>query len=360
MRSAIGTMGIGLMLSVWLAGAAPPARGEARAALTVDGLRWDGRENPLGLIQFEPRLRWVVNVRPGAARGERQTAWQVLVASDPARLRPGLTDVWDSGKVVAPDSAAESINVRYGGPSPEARTRLYWTVRVWDAADRPSAFAPAGWAEMGLLDEEWEGQWIGRPRQSWQTPAPGASDGADRSVALLRRPFAVAGRVARARLYVSALGLYEVRMNGARIGAAELAPGYTAYAKRVLFQTHDVTALVRRGDNVLGAVVAGGWCTARAGGHAGVCGAEPGRIMVQLEVTRASGERQVIISDTSWQAHPGPWLSAHTAKASATTPGGSCRGGTARAATLAAGNPPRLTTRRSSAIWSPTRRRPCR
>jgi alpha-L-rhamnosidase len=277
---------------------APPAAA-ARGALTVGRLRWDGRDRPLGFIQFEPRLGWVVSA---SKRGQRQTAYQILVASDPARLKPGVADVWDSNKVVS----ADSINVRYAGPPLQARQRAYFTVRVWDKEDRPSPFAPASWWEVGLLDEEWEGQWIGRP------VAPGgAAEVFDRSVTHLRKTFSVPKGVQRARLYASAFGVYELSINGKRAGVDVLAPGYTDYEKRVAFQAYDVTSLVRRGDNAIGALVAGGWCTAALGGRAGACGVEPPRVMAQLEIVQSDGTLLTIITDRSWKAHAGPITSSH-------------------------------------------------
>src|SRR5688572_15788342 len=144
MRKLVRWFAMSGTLAVLLSSPAPAA--SERSALSVARLRWDGRDRPLGLIQFEPRLSWTLS---SPSRGERQTAYQVLVASEPSKLMPGKTDLWDSKKVVS----ADSINVRYGGPSPLARQRAYWTVRVWDSADRPSPFAKASWWEMGLYDE---------------------------------------------------------------------------------------------------------------------------------------------------------------------------------------------------------------
>jgi alpha-L-rhamnosidase len=272
---------------------------QSKSALTVTRLRWDGRDRPLGLIQFEPRLSWAL---ASSARGDKQTAYQVLVASAASKLEPGKADVWDSKKV----ASAESINVRYGGPSPLARQRAYWTVRVWDSNERPSPFAKASWWEMGLYDEEWEGQWIGRPRARGE-----ATDAGDRSVSYLRKTFSLPGDVERARLYASGFGAYEISLNGKRASDDILAPGFTDYEKRVLFQTYDVTNLLRRGDNVIGAIVGGGWCTAGLGGRSGACGTEPPRVMVQLEVTLADGAVRTVITDQSWRAHGGPITAAH-------------------------------------------------
>ncbi|MDX2019670.1 MAG: family 78 glycoside hydrolase catalytic domain [Deltaproteobacteria bacterium] len=270
--------------------------------LTVTGLRWDGRVAPLGLMQFEPRLSWVLQ---SDERGQKQTAYQVLVASDPALLRPGSADVWDSGKL----TSAASIDVPFAGKPLQGRQRAYWTVRAWDKQDRPSPFAAPSHFEMALYDEEWQGGWIGRPAK-----APGYAAVAalgDRSVVYLRKPFRLNTASKLGRVYASGFGVYELSINGQRVGDDVLAPGYTNYEKRALFQTYDVTKLLRKGDNVLGAVVAGGWCTAGLGGVVGACHDQPPRLMVQLEATLIDGTKQVVLGDESWRAHPGPIRSAH-------------------------------------------------
>lgn len=267
--------------------------------LDVGHLRWDAREQPLGFIQFEPRLAWTV---ASSDRAQRQTAYQVLVATSPERLRPGSADIWDSNKVVS----GESLNIHYGGPTPRARQRGYWTVRVWGKDGRPSSFAPPAWWEMGLYDEEWEGQWIGRP-----TGPNEPKFSHDRSVVYLRKPFTLAQPIERARLYASAFGVYEILINGKKAGTEVLAPGFTDYEKRVLFQAHDVTDHVRQGENVIGAVVGGGWCTAALGGRSGACGFEPPRVMLQLEVTLRDGTLFTLVTDESWTSHDGPIVASH-------------------------------------------------
>src|SRR5262245_27184137 len=95
----------------------------ATGALKVGRLRWDGSERPIGVLQLEPRLDWQLS---SSERGQAQTAYQVLVATEPARLLAGAADVWDSGKIAGSDS----INVLYRGPGLLARQRGVWTVRV--------------------------------------------------------------------------------------------------------------------------------------------------------------------------------------------------------------------------------------
>jgi len=288
----------GVILLLLLAGVAC-AEKEKESGLLVRRLRWDGREEPLGIVQFEPRLSWAAS---STERGQKQTAYQVLVASQPEKLLVELVDIWDSGKVVTTDF----INIHYGGPTPKAREQAFWTVRIWDRDDKPSPWAPSARWEMGLYDEEWEGQWIGRRRRADERPSA-----QDRSVVYLRKPFSLSKTVTRARLYSSAFGLYEISLNGERVGDEVLAPGFTDYEKRVLFQTHDVTEWLRQGDNVIGAVVGGGWCTAGLGGRSGACGLEPPRVMVQLEVTLDDGSTQILVTDESWTSHDGPIASAH-------------------------------------------------
>jgi len=151
-----------------------------------------------------------------------------------------------------------SVFVDYGGPPSLTRTRYYWRVRVWDASGRASAWSPVAFWETGLLQPaDWTARLIGPPStalDSLPSPSP-----------LLRRGFRVADRVRSARLYVSSLGLYEVYLNGQRVGDELFTPGWTSYRRRLQYQTYDVTALVRAGDNAIGAMLGDGWYRGQLG-----------------------------------------------------------------------------------------------
>jgi len=155
---AISSLGI-----VWLAAcvsqAAPPPR-------AVD-LRCEYARNPVAIEVAQPRLSWVVEAGPGA-RHVRQAAYQVLVASDLARLAADDPDLWDSGKV----ASDQSVHVVYGGKPLAAGQACYWKVRLWDQAGQASADSgPARWG-MGLLAaSDWNARWIGYE-------APSVSDAA--------------------------------------------------------------------------------------------------------------------------------------------------------------------------------------
>ncbi|CAM5608833.1 Alpha-L-rhamnosidase [Streptomyces alboniger] len=430
----------------------PPLR---VAAPTVEYVR-----HPLGLDIPRPRLSWpLASAAPGAA----QSAYRVRVATAPGRL--GRPDVWDSGKI----TSTASVLVPYDGPELKPRTRYFWSVRVWDAADRPSAWSEPSWWETGLTSaSDWSARWIGAPaalvdapvldKASWiwfpegdpAVDAPAATrwfrhrfevpDGVTRARLVLtaddgftayvngtrvaraeadntadnwRRPVVVdvtdqlrpgaaaiavsatnavrgpagllglleltsgdgvrvlvtdaewkaadkepsgdwqatgyddgswpaakllaawgAGpwgkvvpshspaaqlrhefrlrdrKVARARLYSSALGLYEAYLNGERIGEDRLAPGWTDYRKRVQYQTYDVTELVSSGANALGVTLASGWYAGNVGWFGPHQYGERPAFLGQLEITYTDGSTERVLSGTKWRAALGPVIQA--------------------------------------------------
>ncbi len=179
--------------------------------ITVGTLRTEYAEFPLG-IDVLPRLSWTLT---SPERGVRQRAYQVLVASSAAALERDRGDVWDTGKF----ASDRSVHVAYEGKPLASATRYHWKVRVWDEHDTPSAWSEPAWWEMGLLGADvWVGSWIGGspPTDAGSQPSP-----------YLRRSFSPSGPVASARLYVTALGLYELQLNGQRVGQDLLVPGWT-------------------------------------------------------------------------------------------------------------------------------------
>ncbi len=282
------------------------ARAVTAPALEPADLRAEYRANPLGLDTPAPRLSWVAKAR---LRGQRQTAYQVVVASTPELLRDGRGDLWDSGQV--PSDAG--LGVVYAGKSLRSGQRAHWKVRLWDRDGRPSAYGASAWWEMALLrSEDWRGTWIGRDR-----PPPGDEKAffAENPSPLLRKAFRISDRkIERARAYVTGLGYYELRLNGERVGDHRLDPGWTNYDKRVLYSIYDVTAQLRSGDNVVGAKLGNGWYNPlplRMFGKRGLnlretlpIGAP--KLLLHLEIEYTDGTRDQVVSDTSWRATDGP------------------------------------------------------
>ena len=125
--------------------------------LSLTDLRCEYLVNPLGIDEPRPRLSWVLQ---SDRRGEKQTAYQVLVAGSPDRLADDQDDLWDSGRV----ESAQSVHVVYDGAELASGQRVYWKVRVWDKDGRPGAYSQPAWWEMGLLHrQDWKASWIAAP-----------------------------------------------------------------------------------------------------------------------------------------------------------------------------------------------------
>ncbi len=239
-------------------------------------LRVEHLARAVGIDTPVPRLSWRL---PGGAR--RQLGYRITADNG-----------WDTGRVDSDDS----VLVPYAGPTLRSRDRLAWRVRVWTEAGESEWSAPCA-LELGLLSAaDWSARWI-EPSE----PEPGPPG--HRAAMLLRRAFTLRGPVSRARAYVTAHGLYELFVNGRRIGDAELTPGYTAYATRLQVQTYDVTAELRPGANVVGAIVSDGWFRGQVGlirAH-DQWGSTLG-LLAQLEIEGADGTAARITTDERWRS----------------------------------------------------------
>ncbi len=274
--------------------------------VTVSELRCEYRVNPLGIDIVKPRLSWITE---SGQRGQMQSAYQILVADSEEDLGRNQSNLWDSGKV----ESEQSSQVVYEGKPLKSRMRCFWKVRVWDKDGNASAWSkPAMWT-VGLLDPgDWQAKWIGYDEELQKN---GNNEKSDPSGLVLppppylRREFPVGRPVRRAVVYASALGLYELHINGKRIGEDYFTPGWTDYTKRVYYQTYEVTDLIKNGSNAIGAVLADGWYA----GYLGFgkkrehYGSKP-RLFVQLEIEYENGHIQKVVTDKTWKAGYGPIL----------------------------------------------------
>ncbi len=262
---------------------APSAAPAGPAAPT--GLRCEYLDNPMGVDTKAPRFFWLLD---HSERGQRQTAYQLLISTDPA---VATGDMWDSGKVASPSST----QIVYAGKPLASGSSYFWKVKWWDAQDRESAWSDVARFDTGLFSpSDWTGQWIGGRRE-------------------LRKEFRLASPVKRARAYVAGLGYHELRVNGRKSGNAVLEPGWTTYDKRVLYTVHDVGRMLRPGANAVAVMLGEGWYKDRA-------------LLLQLNVELEDGTKLSVVSDPTWKAADGPILedsiyNGETYDARAETPG---------------------------------------
>jgi alpha-L-rhamnosidase len=255
-------------------------------------LRCEYLENPLCVDVPRPRLSWHVR---DARRGAVQAAYQIRAAATRHTLLNGSADVWDTGRV----ESDQSVHVEYAGPALQSRQAVHWQVRTWDRRGAASPWSePAMW-EMGLLArEDWEAKWIGSPIVGGPYSIPPAP--------YLRRTFDLPVDVKSARLYITALGIYEVQINGAAAHDSIFAPGRTEYRKRVPYHAFDVTALLRRGQNVIGAILGDGWYCGHLHSDPRQTYGDRPRLLAQLEIITADGRTIRLVTDESWRAGEGP------------------------------------------------------
>jgi len=274
--------------------------------VAVKDLRCEYRVNPLGIDIVKPRLSWIME---SGQRGQMQSAYQILASDSEEKLRRNQGELWDSGKV----ESEQSNQVVYEGEPLKSRMRCYWKVRVWDKDGKASAWSePAMWTVGLLSSSDWQAKWIGYDKELQDTDNSEKSD--PNSLVLppppyLRRGFLVGRSIKRAVVYSSALGLYELHINGKRVGEDYFAPGWTDYTKRVYYQSYEVTDLIKNGSNTIGAILADGWYA----GYLGFgkkrehYGSKP-RLFVQLEIEYENGQIQRVVTDGTWKAMYGPIL----------------------------------------------------
>ncbi|MDR2656628.1 MAG: glycoside hydrolase family 78 protein [Oscillospiraceae bacterium] len=238
--------------------------------------------NPLGFQTNEASVTWIVEDTPS----QRQKSARVQVAADPA-----MQDIlWDSGADARLDSRAVTLPITMA-----PRTRYYWTAAVeGDAGD--SAVSDVNWFETAKIDEPWAAQWITPP---WT----------DLSIhPYVRKEFGAAGVVKRARAYITGLGLYELYINGRRVGDETLTPNCNSYDSWVQYQTFDITDALQAGVNACGVMLGNGWAKGRFGtfGKNNTPYTNNFSLICEIHIEYENGLSDIIRTDESWRCHRSP------------------------------------------------------
>ncbi|KAA3659181.1 MAG: alpha-L-rhamnosidase, partial [Calditrichaeota bacterium] len=272
-------------------------------------------ENPNNIDQKNPHFSWILESN---IRGQKQTAYRILVAETDAAIAKNQGDLWDSGIV----KSSQSNHIPYQGKALESNNQYYWKVIVFDKNDQRFESEIAAFQTALLEASDWQASWIGAGPAKEPRAAHGFFKRAKEQYAcedtvihngrsvLLRNEFSCDNRIKRARVFVTGLGHYELYLNGKRVGDHVLAPAKTNYRKQVLYDTYEVTTQLTQGDNALGLHLGNGWFNPYKKWWRPYrmqwFGAK--RALLQLHIEYTNGETQIITSNNQWKHAPGPVL----------------------------------------------------
>ncbi|MBP1614468.1 MAG: Alpha-L-rhamnosidase N-terminal domain [Bacteroidetes bacterium] len=272
-------IGLLLPLSMW-------------AKVDITYLRTEQMVNPMGIDAETPRLSWRL---VSSERNVMQRAYHILVASSLEKLNKGEGDLWDSGKV----NSDASIWVSYAGTPLKSNVRCYWRVKSYTTRGETAWSEPAHWS-MGLFSENnWKGQWIGADKAfPWDSEAQWSR----LSARYLRKEFKLAKKVKQATVHIAGLGMYELFINGEKIGDQVLAPAPTDYRKTVLYNSFDVTSMLKA-ENAIGVTLGNGRFYTMRQNYKPYKIATFGypKMRLNLIVEYSDGSKETIVSDASWK-----------------------------------------------------------
>ena len=280
-------------------------------------------QNPAVVDVLNPRLAWI-NIAKEDERGQKQTAYQIRVAS--AKKNLSNPDLWDSGKI----NSDQSTQVKYNGVALNSEQECWWQVRVWDKGDKASVWSEPAFWRMGILSpSEWKAEWIGAPWQGEEAlPKPQGGSRARLQnlpppAPLFRKEFSVDKKIESAVAYVTGLGYFELYVNGEKVGNDVLVPNQTNYGKRpglkdayisvednfreykVMYLAYDIKNMLRQGKNAVGSILGNGFYNP-AKSWTEAYGSP--RFLGQIHIKYTDGSEEVIASDQTWKASKSPIL----------------------------------------------------
>lgn len=248
-------------------------------------------ERPIGVDEVSPRLSWKLS---DSRRGAKQTAYRLYVDKDSIAVSQGRGDTWDTKKI-----ASDISLLRYKGNTLLPFTKYFWMVEVWDKDGKPASSVVSSF-ETGMMNmANWQGTWISDGNNIDKRPAP-----------YFRRIFNPAGKkIKAARAYVAAAGLYELYLNGEKVGNHRLDPMYTRFDRRNLYVSYDVTPHVKAGKNAIGVLLGNGWYNMQSiavwNFDTAPWRARP-TFCMDLRITYEDGTTSVVKTDGDWKTSSGP------------------------------------------------------
>jgi len=288
-----------------------PGMANAQSLKPVN-LRCEQQLNPVGIEETAPRFSWELQ---SDQRNTLQTAWRILVADNPGMLKKDTGNIWDSKKV----GTSASIQVAYKGKALKAATTYYWKIMLWDNHGMQSKWSGEQQWQMGLLaKDDWKNaSWIGHqvmPDSARILPSDlGKRDQTGGTVndvlPMIRKEIMVSKNIAKATMFISGLGHFELHINGKKIGDHFLDPGWTNYEKQALYVPFDVTAALKNGENAIGVLLGNGFyyipkqkkrykkLLVQYGYPKMIC---------RLLISYTDGSTENVVSNQSWKSSAGP------------------------------------------------------
>ncbi|TCD01574.1 alpha-L-rhamnosidase [Pedobacter psychroterrae] len=282
------------------------------ASLQPVNLTVEYKKNPLGIEAARPRLGWWIDTDRSDVR---QGAYQIQVSPSKQGLLNGKSVLWNSGR----RNTDRNISVLYDGPALKSAQKYYWRVRVWNTKGKASNWSEvAGFATGILTQQEWaKASWISNevlPDSLKVIPGiHGSGDGLGNKLLkravnpYFKKSFQLKKSIAQASVFVSGMGQHELYLNGKKVSADFLTPGWTNYEKRCLYNTYDVTNQLQQGENVLGSIVGGGFFYINRERYRKVVsgyGYPMFRLILQIRFTDGTSTR--VVTDESWKTMASP------------------------------------------------------
>jgi alpha-L-rhamnosidase len=255
---------------------------KSNSSLLISDLRCEYLIDPLGIDTPEPRFSWKL-IDASHTRGQKQTAWQIIITAPPTSDSGKTTTLWDSGKV----ASEESVNNTYAGSPLASNQDARWKVRIWDKNGKPTAWSKEASFTIGLLNpSDWNGEWIRHP------------DADELKHVWYRKNFDLTEKPRQAFAHVCSIGYHELYVNGQRLGTQVLSPSVTNLEKRALYLTYDIAPLLQPGKNVIALWTGPGW--ARADGSYGK-GVWKQDSLLKCQIDIPGGPS--LHTDTTWKSH---------------------------------------------------------
>ncbi len=258
-----------------------------------ENLRCEYLSNPLGIDSSNPRLSWMLN---DSRLRAKQTAYQLIVGTDSLEVGNENGNMWNTQQ-----QTSDNILITYEGKKLEPFTKYYWKVNVWDKDNKKAASAISSF-ETGMMGmQNWQGAWISDNKDINYKPA-----------SYFRKTFDTNKKIKSAKAYIAVAGLYELYINGEKIGNHRLDPMYTRFDRRNYYVTYNITNHLQNGRNAIGVLLGNGWYNHQSGAVWNFDKA-PWRnrptFCFDLRIYYTDGSQETITSDLDWKTSSGALIS---------------------------------------------------